>query len=166
MLEEILLSPDFYEGPPMVKPPVVHLASMMRATGRYVDTTAWVWLCNEAGQQLFWPPNVAGWDDSRWLDTSTMRARWNTVDFVLDGISVDAWTTPYSQTETAEEAVARALASWGNPELRPEHRAELLAFAQRAEALITASWEKGPYRALRQNALLQLIGISPDLLLQ
>ena len=166
VLEEILMSPDFYEGPPMVKPPVVHLASMLRATGRHVDTSAWVWLGNEAGQQLFWPPNVAGWDDTRWLDTSRMRARWNIVDFVLDGISVDAWGAPYSETETAEEALARALAAWGNPELRPEHSAELLDFARRSEALITAGWQKGPYRALRQNALLQLIGVSPDLVLQ
>jgi Protein of unknown function (DUF1800) len=166
VLEEILVSPDFYEGPPMVKPPVVHLATMMRAVGRYVDTTAWVWLCSEAGQQLYWPPNVAGWEESRWLDTSTMRARWNIVDFLLDGISVNAWSSPYSETENPEEALNRALASWGGPELRPEHRAELLDFAQRTEALITASWEKGPYRALRQNALLQLIGVSPDLVLQ
>ena len=168
VLEEILMSPDFYEGPPMVKPPVVHLASMLRATGRHVDTSAWVWLGNEAGQQLFWPPNVAGWDDTRWLDTSRMRARWNIVDFVLDGISVDAWepAVPYSTTETAEEALARALAAWGNPELRPEHSAELLDFARRSEALITAGWQKGPYRALRLNALLQLIGVSPDLVLQ
>jgi uncharacterized protein (DUF1800 family) len=167
VLEEILMSPDFYEGPPMVKPPVVHLASMMRAVGRYVDTTAWVWLCNEAGQQLYWPPNVAGWDDTRWLDTSRMRARWNVVDFVLDGVSVDAWGgAPYSQTENAAEALARALASWGNPELRPEHWGELLEFARRTEGLATADWEQGPYRAMRQNGLLQLIGVSPDLVLQ
>jgi Protein of unknown function (DUF1800) len=166
VLEEILLSPDFYEGPPMVKPPVVHLASMLRAVGRYIDTANWVWLCDEAGQQLFWPPNVAGWDDTRWLDTSTLRARWNIVDFVLDGISVNPWDGSYSQTETAEEALARALASWGEPELRPEHSAELLDLAHRCEALITASWERSSYRGLRQNALLQLIGISPDLLLQ
>jgi uncharacterized protein (DUF1800 family) len=168
VLEEILVSPDFYEGPPMVKPPVVHLASMLRAVGRYVDTTSWVWLCSEAGQQLYWPPNVAGWDDTRWLDTSTLRARWNMVDFVLDGISVNAWdsTHPYSTTETGPEALTKALASWSNPEMRPEHREELLNFAQRTEGLATASWEKGPYRAMRQNALLQLIGISPDLLLQ
>jgi hypothetical protein len=167
VLEEILLSAEFYEGPPMVKPPVVHLASMMRATGRYVDTTAWVWLCNEAGQQLFWPPNVAGWDDAHWLDTSRTRARWNIVDFVLDGISMpNPWGEAYSQTESAEEALNRALAAWNWPELRPEHHAELLAFAQRAEALITASWQRQPYRALRYNALLQLIGISPDLQLQ
>jgi hypothetical protein len=87
---------------------------------------------------------------------------------VLDPISVEAWNEdePYSKTETAEEALARAIASWGYPELRPEHSAELLDFARRAETLITAGWEKGPYRALRFNALLQLIGISPDLVLQ
>ena len=30
----------------------------------------------------------------------------------------------------------------------------------------SASWEKGPYRAMRLNALLQLIGVSPDVVLQ
>ena len=111
---------------------------------------------------LFWPPNVSGWDDTRWLDTSRMRARWNIVDYALDGISVDAWNGTYSTTETADEALARALASWGSPALRAEHRAELLDFAQRAEKPIVANWQKGPYRAMRQNALLQLIGVSPD----
>jgi hypothetical protein len=139
---------------------------MLRAVGRHVDTTAWVWLSEEAGQRLFWPPNVAGWDDNRWLDTSRMRARWNLTNYVLDGISVDAWGQPYSTTETAEEALARAVASWGSPPLRAEHSAELLDFARRAEKLIVANWQKGPYRALRQNALLQLIGVSPDLILQ
>ena len=63
-----------------------------------------------------------------------MRARWNIVDYVLDEISVDAWgRQPYSTTETAEEALARAIASWGSPALRAEHRAELLDFARGAE---------------------------------
>ena len=95
-----------------------------------------------------------------------MRARWNIVDYVLDDISVNAWGDPYSATETAEEALARALASWGSPALRDEHRAELLDFARRSEKLAIAKWQQGPYRALRQNALLQLIGVSPDLILQ
>ncbi len=166
VLEEILISPDLYLGPPMVKPPVVHLAGMLRALGRGIDTEAWTWLCDQAGQLLYWPPNVSGWDDTRWLDTSRMRARWNIVHYALDGISVNPWGDPYSTTETADEALGRALASWGGPALRSEHRAELLDFAQRAEALAVASWQQGPYRALRQNALLQLIGISPDVILQ
>jgi hypothetical protein len=166
VLEAILLSPDLYEGPPMVKPPVVQLAGMLRSLGRGIDTDAWTWLCDEAGQMLFWPPNVSGWDDTRWLDTSRMRARWNMVNYVLDGVSVDAWNDEYSTTETADEALARAVGAWGSPTLRDEHRAELLDFARRAEQLATADWEQGPYRALRQNALLQLIGVSPDLILQ
>ena len=128
------MSPDLYEGPPMVKPPVVQLAGMLRSLGRDIDTDAWTWLCDQAGQLLFWPPNVSGWDDTRWLDTSRMRARWNIVDYALDGISVDAWDGPYSTTETADEALARALTSWGSPTLRDEHRAELLDFARRAGA--------------------------------
>ena len=166
VLEAILMRPELYEGPPMVKPPVVQLAGMLRALGRHVDTEAWVWLGEEAGQRLFWPPNVSGWDDSRWLDTSRMRARWNTVTYALEGISVDAWRDEYDEDETPEEALARALASWGSPALREEHRAELLELARRSENLILANWQKGPYRALRQNALLQLIGVSPDLILQ
>ncbi len=166
VLGEILMSPDFYEGPPMVKPPVVHLASMLRAVGRGIDTTAWIELCEEAGQLLFWPPNVSGWDDTRWLDTARMRARWNIVDEVIAGIAYDHFGDPYSETETAEEAVGRALAAWGSPEVRPAHRAELLDFAARTEGLIAASGAPGPYRGLRQNALLQLIGVSPDLVLQ
>jgi len=166
VLEAILMSPEFYEGPPMVKPPVVQLATMLRALGRGVDTEAWVWLCEEAGQRLFWPPNVSGWDDNRWLDTSRMRARWNMVTYALEEVSVDAWNDDYSTTETPEEALSRAVSAWGSPELRAEHRDELLNFARRSENLILANWQKGPYRALRQNALLQLIGVSPDTILQ
>jgi hypothetical protein len=166
VLEQILTSPEFYEGPPMVKPPVVHLAGMLRALGRHIDTGAWRWLCEPAGQVLFWPPNVSGWDDTRWLDTSRMRARWNIVDYVLDDVSIHPWSDPYSTTENAEEALSRAVASWGSPEIRPEHRAELLDLSQRSEKLIVANWQKAPYRAMRQNALLQLIGVSPDLILQ
>jgi hypothetical protein len=166
VLEEILISPDLYQGPPMVKPPVVQLAGMLRSLHRGIDTEAWTWLCDQAGQLLFWPPNVSGWDDTRWLDTSRMRARWNMVDYALDGTSVDAWGSPYSSTETPDEALGRALQSWGGPTLRDEHRAELLDFGRRVESLAEFDWQQGPYRAMRQNALLQLIGISPDVILQ
>lgn len=167
VLEAILISPQLYEGPPMVKPPVVQLAGMLRALGRPIDTEAWTWLCEPAGQVLFRPPNVSGWDDARWLDTSRMRARWNLANYALDEVLVDAWgDEPYSTTETPEEALERAVASWGYPTLRPEHRAELLELSQRSQNLILANWQRGPYRALRQNALLQLIGVSPDTLLQ
>jgi hypothetical protein len=31
---------------------------------------------------------------------------------------------------------------------------------------VIADWQRGPYRAMRQNGLLQLIGMSPELILQ
>jgi hypothetical protein len=166
VLEAILMSPEFYEGQPMVKPPVVQLASMMRRLGRFVDADVWTWLMEPTGQLIFWPPNVAGWDDNRWLDTSRMRARWNVIDYVIDQVAIDPWHDAYSKTETPEEAVARALATWGYPELRADTLAELESFSRRSLGGIVASWQQAPWRAMRQNALLQLIGISPDLIMQ
>ncbi len=166
VLEKVLMSPAFYEGGPMVKPPTVHLTSMLRALGRYIDTDAWTWLCDPAGQVLFWPPNVSGWDDTRWLDTSRMRARWNITYYAIDNVAVDPWHDKYNETESAQDAVTLAVNAWSGPALREEHRAALIEFAQRSENLAIADWQKSPYNAMRHNALLQLIGTSPDLILQ
>src|SRR5258708_2957596 len=83
VVEAILQHPALYTGPAMVKPPVVFAAGLLRALGRGIDTEAWVWLCDEAGQRLFYPPNVAGWDDTRWLDTATFRGRWDIANYAL-----------------------------------------------------------------------------------
>jgi hypothetical protein len=172
VVEAILKHPDFYEGPPIVKPPVVFTASLLRAIGRYIDTDDWTWLCDLAGQQLFWPPNVSGWDDTRWLDTSRMRARWYIVNYALANNSFDPWSGPdYSATETATQALDNALATWDYPPLRSAQQNELLHFSQHSwddpldPSSGSASWQQSPYRAIRRNALQQLIGVSPDLLL-
>ena len=73
VVEAILCHPQLHGGPRMVKPPVVFAAGSLRRLGRGVDTGAWRWLCEGAGQALFRPPNVAGWDDERWLDSSTLQ---------------------------------------------------------------------------------------------
>ncbi len=78
----------------MMKPPVVQVAGMHRALRRGVDTESWAWIADLDGQRLFFPPNVAGWDDDRWLDTSTFRGRWTAANYaaypyVLD---TDKWT--------------------------------------------------------------------------
>ena len=43
--------------------------------------TSWAWLSANAGQQLFYPPNVSGWDFGAWLDTSTTKARWEMASY-------------------------------------------------------------------------------------
>jgi hypothetical protein len=64
VVRAILKHPHFYDGPRMVKPPIVYTAGLLRASGRGVDTESWTWLCANAGQQLFYPPNV-------WAGTTT-----------------------------------------------------------------------------------------------
>lgn len=164
VVEAILKHPDLYAGGSMVKPPVVHAAGLLRETGRFVDTDAWGWLLWLSGQVLFFPPNVSGWDEARWLDTSTWRGRWYLVVYALRGREIDPWDAehPYSTTETPAEAVARALAYFGDPTLSPEMLVALTTFATTSIPLVLASWERGPYRAMRQNALRMLIATSSD----
>lgn len=166
VVEAILMHPDLYVGPPMVKSPVVFLASMLRALGRGVNDDSYTWLSDMMGQQLFWPPNVAGWDDSRWLDTSRMRARWLTVTWALDEHYYDPWNEPYDAAEQPLPAVDKALATWDYPPMRSEHQGELVSFSNNAWGSGSlAGWQRSPYRAMRQDALQQLIAISPDMLM-
>src|SRR6185295_16247871 len=58
VVESILTHPDFYNGPRMVKPPVVLNAGLLRIRSRFIDTSAWWSLSAQAGQQLFYPPDV------------------------------------------------------------------------------------------------------------
>ncbi len=60
VLQAILQHPALYEGPRMVKPPVVHTAGLLRRIGAGITSTDWAWIGSLSGQQLFYPPNVAG----------------------------------------------------------------------------------------------------------
>jgi hypothetical protein len=114
-----------------------------------------------AGQQLFYPPNVAGWDDTRWLDTATFRGRWIAVQRILQGRNLDpAKSTGAADAQTV---VSRALAFWNQPAISDGTRAALLQFAQTALADAGRQrWKQQQYPALVENALRQLIAVSPD----
>jgi hypothetical protein len=167
LVEAILQHPDFYSGPELVTPPVVYNAGLLRSISRPIDTTAWAWLSSGAGQQLFYPPNVSGWDFSSWLDTSTIRARWEIANYVAAKTYADPWPPEgepkYSETEEPAAALANALAYWANPLLSPESAQCIADFAQSALQEPLADWEQSSFRALRQNALRMLIATSPDL---
>jgi uncharacterized protein (DUF1800 family) len=162
VVEAILRHPALYTGPRMVKPPAVYTAGLLRAIGRGIDTTSWSWLAGMAGQRLFMPPNVSGWDDERWLDTATFRGRWEVANYATRTVSL---TDKQAAALPAEPAalVDGALAFWGNPTVRPETRAALVGFAMRAMSDADARWKKTSYRFLTANALRQLIAVSPDL---
>lgn len=161
VVDAILRHPALYRGGRMVKPPAVYTAGLLRVIGRGIDTNEWSWLAGMSGQRLFLPPNVSGWDDSRWLDTATFRGRW----WVANSA-----TRPFSLTEkqagsvpTQPEAlVAGAVDFWGSPTLRPETRAALVEFARRALGDANQSWKRRTYPVHVTNALRQLVATSPD----
>lgn len=165
VIEAILQHPQCLNGPAMVIPPVVHAAGILRATGGRLRTDNWAWVGDLAGQRLFWPPNVSGWDDQRWLDTSKLRGRWYQAVYALDHSYIDPWPSggsTYNPNETAQQALTSALEFVGNPTITEDGRAALLAFSNGIEALAVSNWQKSPYKAMRQNALRMLILTSPD----
>jgi hypothetical protein len=158
VLEAILTSRELYEGPAMVKPPVVFAAGLLRGTGQAITTDAWSWMCDGAGQQLFYPPDVSGWDDSSWLDTNTVAGRWQLVNQALAGHTVPPGSSVYD--ETTDQAVARARAFWNDPWLSGETVSSLTSWA--GSALTGLGTVRASHRAQRQNALRMLLGMSPD----
>ncbi len=161
VLQAILQHPVVYDGPRMVKPPVVYLAGLLRRIGAGITTTDWAWIGSLTGQQLFYPPNVAGWDDARWLDTATYRGRWIAVQRILQDRKLDpAKGTAISDAQTV---LTKALAFWNNPALTDATRAALLRFAQAALADAGGQrWKQQQYPVLLENALRQLIAVSPE----
>ena len=117
LLDAILRHPKLYLGPRMVKPPVVYMAGLLRTLGRRVEGGAWVWLADGAGQRLFYPPNVAGWDDERWLDTGTFRGRWAIANEALSKFAVEQkrGKKPPKVPFDAEKIVANAVYLLGQP---------------------------------------------------
>jgi uncharacterized protein (DUF1800 family) len=161
VVEAILRHPHLYSGQRMTKPPVVYTAGLLRAAGRGVDTDSWAWLNGQAGQQLFYPPNVSGWDDERWLDTATFLARWQIAGRVLRPVVLDTKTD--RAPLDADKLVERALAFWGNPTVSAQTRRSLHRFAKAALGTARSTWKKQQYPVLTANALRHLIAASPDL---
>jgi Protein of unknown function (DUF1800) len=164
VVEAILTHPDFYTGPAMVTPPVVMMAGLMRALGRGIDTVGWMYIMGQAGHKPFFPPDVSGWDERRWLDTTDTQARWRAAAQALKGKEIrDSAADTYDDLEAPATAVSRALAFWGDPDLSDETLAALQRFAQTCLPTGMNAADQRRLRAQRQNALRQLIGACPDL---
>ena len=74
------------------------------------------------GQRLYHPPDVSGWDDKRWLDSNTIRARWDLVNYAVAGRTINPGSAAGRAypAETPEQALAAARAFWLDPRLEPE----------------------------------------------
>jgi hypothetical protein len=142
----------------------VFTAGLLRALGRRVDTSAWVWLSEGAGQRLFYPPNVAGWDDDRWLDTATFRGRWAIANEALSKFTVEQKKghKPPKVARDPARIVDNAIYLLGSPRIRPETKTALVRFARGAMSDANEDWMKDAYPPLVLNAVRQLLAMSPD----
>ncbi|HWX09357.1 MAG TPA: DUF1800 domain-containing protein [Gaiellaceae bacterium] len=153
VVRAILRHPQLYEGPRMVKQPVVYTAGLLRSLGRGVDSNLWTQLDSQSGQRLFYPPDVSGWDMTRWLDTATFRARWFLAANALAPLRVDERSG--GSTAKPRTLLARATHLLGDPQLTAKTQHALLTFAGAALAVANP--------AVVENALRQLVAVSPDL---
>jgi uncharacterized protein (DUF1800 family) len=158
----MLAHPQLYLGSRMVKPPVVFNAGLLRRLGDGIKTTAYAWLGAMAGQQLFYPPNVGGWDESHWLDTATWRGRWWIAQTVLQRHALDPGKNP--QTGDAAALVDQALVFWKQPVLGAATTRALNRFAAGAiHSAGNVSWEQAQYPPMVVNGLRHLVAMSPEL---
>lgn len=166
MVEAMLMHPLLHSGPRMVKPPIVQIAGMLRGIGRYVDTDAWAWESNLAGQMPFYPPNVAGWEETRWLNTGTWLARFNLTATMID----EKRTAKLKPSDgkkppkvDPKRLAAEALSFWGEPTVSDATRAVLVAYAKSAAVdAAKEPWEREGFPVVALNALRALVPATPD----
>ena len=162
LVEAMLMHPLVHAGPRMVKPPIVQIAGMLRGIGRYIDTDVWAWESSLVGQMPFYPPNVAGWDATRWLNTGTWLARFNLTAEVI-GATRALDPAKAKVTGDPQTLTKHAIAFWGKPTVSPETFKALTSYARSAAVdAATASWEREQYPVLTVNALRALVVASPD----
>jgi len=166
VVSAILRHPLLYEGPRMTKSPVVYTAGLLRTRGDRIETEDWIWLDAMAGQQLFYPPNVSGWNDQRWLDTSTFRARWLIAERALRKHSFSPEHAKPGERPPGDprKLVDRALGWWGSLRVSPHTRASLLAYAEKAmAAAIADDYRQRAFPLMTYNALRHLVAVAPEM---
>lgn len=161
----ILAHPALYadlDAPGMVKAPVVAVAGALRAIGRPVDAEHWGWLLDDMGQNLFFPPTVAGWDwGPAWLSTTTMHARFEMATYLLkeaplmvEDKSIPVGWEPARHLEVALDAT-------GRPWISAATRQTLLGTAADLNSGLK-TWEVETRAAQTQLALRHLLLSGPD----
>ena len=162
LIEAILRHPLFYEGPRLVTPPVVWTAGLLRASRQTITTTSWTWVAGLTGQVLFQPPNVSGWNYAQWLDTSRWAGRLEAVDVALQNHTLSGKTYPFGIRENARESYQHAIEFWGGRPLSETGQHNLIALGRQIARGQTQEWQQVTFRQLRQNALRNLIPMTPD----
>ena len=163
LLEAILMHPQLYEGPRMVKPPAVYVAGHA-AGARRGDRHRLLDLDRPSDRPAALPPA-----ERRRLGRPAL-ARHGDVPGPLDrgdqraARGADRHRPALSRGRGAlPKPSAKALAFLGGPDARAGDARGLERFASAPQTRDRADWEQKTAPRLRQNALRMLIATSPDL---
>ena len=155
VLRELFLSEHFYDRAVMdckIKTPVELLVGAIRSLGaptRKMGTL--IDALDLMGQNLFEPPNVAGWPGGRsWVNTSTLFARQNTLTYLLTGMKPGMKKKRRRNREDASSVTNALVADLG----APADDADLLATALLEHLLGGAAT---PLRPDRQHAVVRIL---------
>ena len=148
----ILKHPAFYNGPRMVKPPIVLVAGMLRP--RAAASTRRLGVLGD-GRPAPLPAAERGRLGRVALARhATFRGRWWLANYPLERSTKDPDDDAGTEPLNAAKLVDRAAAFWGSPTLTRPTRNALTTFARRV-ATADASWKEETYLVLIQNALRQ-----------
>jgi uncharacterized protein (DUF1800 family) len=144
VVRQILSHPALYrnlDAPDMVKAPIVYIAGALRTTGSYVTDGYPVWLSGMMGQQLFFPPSVAGWDwGPRWMSSNAVRQRFVLGNYIVSYGRPTVRKGAYKASTRPEQAVSIAIEAVGSPPVSAAERAALTRMAAHWFDDLPASW--------------------------
>jgi len=147
VVEAILRSPEFsseqaYRG--LIKSPTELIVGALRALGAESVPPQAVQAMRLLGQELFDPPNVAGWFGNRsWINAATLLGRFNLLSGLANGLGTPAIggqpvAALLNGTNDSTSRVQKVLDLLIDGDASPDERAALVAFADQT---------KGPQQA-------------------
>jgi uncharacterized protein (DUF1800 family) len=164
LVRAIFLHPQFLSNKAkqgLVRSPVEWVVACLRGLGMTAANTNPQWWMSEMGQQLFEPPNVAGWEhNAAWLGTMNVWARANWSRYVTwRAYSAGLHQSALGATEsmTPSDAIDAAFALFHVHSPSPQTRARLVQWLtlQRDDGNV---WDE--YALLN---VLTLLMLSPDM---
>lgn len=156
LLRAIFMRPEFrsqkaIDG--LVRSPVEFVVAAMRHTGYACAEAQPQWYVDAMGQKLFDPPNVSGWRQNEyWISSAAMWAKARFADRIRWTAYNDGAFADY-ETFTIEASVARALETFGIPEVSPATETALVNFV---------TTERASERWAEQAGLLFLPMLTPE----
>jgi uncharacterized protein (DUF1800 family) len=142
VVEAILRSPEFsseraYRG--LIKSPTELVVGALRALGAEQVPPQAVQAMRLLGQELFNPPNVAGWFGNRsWINAATLLGRFNTLSTIANQLGTPVLggqpvATLVQGATTPADRVQRVLDLLLDGDAGADERAALLAYTQQAK---------------------------------